>query len=87
MQSFNSQADLDTYNNNLVETHVRLMGDKTIVAQTLQLLSYIRHAIRNNMKTSIQVDIPITVANAAFMIDANGVEVPDLVTVEKTQIN
>lgn len=87
MQSFNSQADLDTYNNNLVETHVRLMGDKTIVAQTLQLLSYIRHAIRNNMKTSIQVDIPITVANAAFMLDANGIEVPDLVTVEKTQIN
>ena len=87
MKSFNSQADLDTYNNNLVETHVRLMGDKTIVAQTLQLLSYIRHAIRNNMKTSIYVDIPITVANAAFMLDANGIEVPDLVTVEKTQIN
>ena len=84
---FETQADLDKYNNNLVETNVRLMGDKTIVAQVVQLLSYIRHAVRNNLKTSINVDIPITVANASFMFDANGLEVPDLVTVEKTQIN
>lgn len=84
---FETQADLDKYNNNLVETNVRLMGDKTIVAQVVQLLSYIRHAIRNNIKTSIQVDIPITVANAQFMLDVNGIEVPDLVTIEKTQIN
>ena len=84
---FETQADLDNYNNNLVETTVRLMGDKTVVAQTIQLLAYIRHAVRNNLKTSIQVDIPITVANVPFMIDANGMEVPDLVTVNKTQIN
>lgn len=84
---FESQADLDNYNNNLVETNVRLIGDKTIVAQVLQLLAYIRHAIRNNMKTSIQVDIPITVANSQFMIDANGMQVPDLVTVDKVQVN
>lgn len=84
---FESQAQLDNYNNNLVETHVRLMGDKTVVAQVVQLLTYIRHALRNNLKTSIQVDIPITVANVPFMIDANGLEVPDLVTVNKVQIN
>ena len=29
---FESQAQLDNYNNNLVETNVRLMGDKTVVA-------------------------------------------------------
>jgi len=29
---FNTQAELDNYNNNLVETNVRLMGDKTVVA-------------------------------------------------------
>ena len=84
---FNSQAELDSYNNNLVETHVRLMGDKTIIAQVLQLLSYIRHAVRNNMKTTIEVEIPCTVANAQFMLDANGMQVPDLVTVEKVKIN
>jgi hypothetical protein len=29
---FNTQVELDNYNNNLVETNVRLMGDKTVVA-------------------------------------------------------
>ena len=84
---FESQAQLDNYNNNLVETNVRLMGDKTVVAQVVQLLAYIRHALRNNIKTSIQVNMPVTVANVPFMIDVNGLEVPDLVTVNKTQIN
>ena len=32
---FNSQVDLDNYNNNLVETNVRLVGDKTVVAQVV----------------------------------------------------
>ena len=84
---FESQAELDNYNNNLVETNVRLMGDKTVVAQVLQLLSYIRHAIRNNMKTTIEVDIAGTAANVPFMLDANGMQVPDLVTVNKVQVN
>lgn len=84
---FNSQAELDNYNNNLVETNVRLMGDKTVVAQVIQLLSYIRHAVRNNLKTTIEVDINNTVANVPFMLDANGLAVPDLVTVKKTAIN
>ena len=66
---FESQAELDSYNNNLVETNVRLMGDKTVVGQVLQLLSYIRHAVRNNMKTTIEVDIANTVANVPFMLE------------------
>ena len=84
---FNTQAELDMYNNSLVETNVRLMGDKTVVAQIVQLLAYIRHAVRNNLKSTIQVDIPITVANVPLMMDVNGSEVPDLVTVNKTQVN
>ena len=84
---FQSQADLDNYNNNLVETNVRLMGDKTIVAQLVQLLSYIRHAVRNNLKTTIEVDIANTVANAQLMMDVNGMQVPDLVTTSKVQVN
>ena len=87
LMQFNTQADLDNYNNNLVETNVRLMGDKTVVGQVVQLLSYIRHAIRNNLKTTIEVDIANTVANVPFMLDANGMEVPDLVTVKKVQVN
>lgn len=87
MFQFQTQGDIDNYNNNLVEVNVRLMGDKTVVGQVLQLLSYIRHAVRNNIKTTIDVDINNTVANVPFMLDANGLEVPDLVTVSRTQVN
>lgn len=87
MEKFNTQAELDAYNNNLVETNVRLVGDKTVVAQVVQLIAYIRHAVRNNMDTSINVKIGNTVANVPFMMDVNGLDVPDLVTVENAQIN
>jgi len=40
--------------------------------------------VRNNLKTTIEVDINNTVANVPFMFDTNGLEVPDLVTVKKT---
>ena len=84
---FNSQAELDSYNNNLVDTNVHLMGDATVIAEVVQLLSYIRHALKNNMKTKIEVDLPNTAANVEFMMDVNGMQVPDLVTVSKTSIN
>ena len=84
---FQTQSELENYNSNLVETNIRLMGDKTVVAQTVQLLAYIRHAIRNNLTTKIQVDLPNTAANVPFMMDVNGMEIPDLVTVERVQIN
>lgn len=87
IMQFTSQADLDNYNNNLVETNVRLMGDKTVVGQVVQLLAYIRHAVRNNLKTSIEVNINNTVANVPLMFDVNGIEVPDLVTVDSVQVN
>lgn len=32
---FQSQAELDVYNNNLVDTNVHLMGDATVVAQVV----------------------------------------------------
>lgn len=84
---FKTQAELDAYNNSLVETNVRLVGDKTVIGQVVQLLAYIRHAVRNNTKVKIDVNIANTVANVPFMMDVNGLEVPDLVTVKKTQIN
>ena len=84
---FNSKAELDSYNNNLVDTNIHLMGDSTVIAQVVQLLAYIRHALRNNVKTKIEVNLPNTVANVDFMMDVNGMQVPDLVTVGKVQIN
>ena len=84
---FNSQAELDIYNNNLVDTNIHLMGDSTVIAQVVQLIAYIRHALKNNVKTKIEVDLPNTVANVDFMMDVNGQQVPDLVTVGKVQVN
>lgn len=84
---FQSQKELDAYNSNLVDTNVHLMGDSTVIAQVVQLLSYIRHALKNNMKTKIEVDLPNTAANVEFMMDVNGMQVPDLVTVNKVQVN
>lgn len=84
---FQSQAELDSYNNNLVDTNIHLMGDSTTIAQVVQLLAYIRHALKNNAKTKIEVDISNTVANIDFMMDVNGMQVPDLVTTNKVQIN
>ena len=84
---FNSQAELDIYNNNLVDTNIHLMGDSTVIAQVVQLIAYIRHALKNNVKTKIEVDLPNTVANVDFMMDVNGQQVPDLVTVGKARVN
>ena len=84
---FQSQGELDAYNNNLVDTNVHLMGDATVVAQVVQLIAYIRHALKNNIKTKIEVDMPNTVANVDFMMDVNGQQVPDLVTVKHVQVN
>jgi len=38
-------------------SEVRLIGDKIVLVQVIKLLAYIRHAIQNDMKTSIDVKI------------------------------
>lgn len=85
--SFVTRAELDTHNSNLVETTVRLLGDRTIIAQIVQLLAYIRHGVRNNATSDIVVTFGGTVANPSLMMDVNGQQVPDLVTQSKMQIN
>ena len=84
---FPTVGALDNHNSSLVETTVKLIGNKTVIAEVVQLLSYIRHALRNNAKTDINVKIGTTVANVDFMFDVNGMQVPDLVVVPETNIN
>lgn len=84
---FSSPGELENYNSNLVETNVKMIGNKTIIAEVVQLLSYIRHALRNNVKTELNVKLGTTVANVDFMFDVNGMQVPDLVIVPETSIN
>ncbi len=69
---FSTQEELDSYNNNLVDTNIHLIGDSTVITQVVTLLTYIRHALNNNLKTKIVVDLPNTVANVDFMMDVNG---------------
>lgn len=84
---FESYDKLDSYNNNLVETNVRFLGNKTIVAEIVQLLAYIRHGIKNNANADIVVKLRNTVANPSLMMDVNSLEVPDLVIQPEIQIN
>ena len=85
--AFSSQGELDTHNNNLVETTVRFLGDRTIIAEIVQLLAYIRHGVKNNVVGDMTVTFGGTVANPSLMMDVNGFQVPDLVIQDKIQIN
>ena len=84
---FSSRGELDSHNNNLVETTVRFLGDRTIIAEIVQLLAYIRHGVKNNVVGDMTVTFGGTVANPSLMMDVNGLQVPDLVIQDKIQIN
>lgn len=84
---FGSQGELDLHNKSLVETTIRFLGDRTIIAEIVQLLAYIRHGIKNNVNGKIEVKLGSTVANPSLMMDVNGFQVPDLVIQDKIQIN
>lgn len=73
--------------NNLTETNIRLLGDKTTLCQIVLLLSYIRHAIKNNIKTSLNVKICEKVADGQLLFDVNGLEIPDMIIQDNVEIN
>lgn len=85
--AFLSRGELDSHNNNLVETTIRFLGDRTIIAEIVQLLAYIRHGVKNNVVGDMTVTFGGTVANPSLMMDVNGFQVPDLVIQDKIQIN
>lgn len=74
-------------NLSLTDTDVHIYGDRTVIAQVIQLLSYIRHAVKNNMDTQIIVKFGKEIANAEFTFDVNGCEIPDLIPPAETEIN
>ena len=77
----------ETFNISLTEADVHMVGDRLVLAQIVQLLSYIRHAVKNNMKGAITLRFGQEVANAEFNFDANGFQVPDLIPQDEVQIN
>lgn len=97
MEDQDQQEELDRQirenqlvNVSLTEADLHMFGDRIVLAQVTQLLSYIRHAVKNNLSAEIRLKLcssENTVANAEFMFDVNGCQVPDCVTQPEWWIN
>lgn len=80
-------VDQTVFNKNLTEVNIKMIGDNTTLCQIVLLLSYIRHAIKNNLKSNIDVKIGEKIANSQLMFDVNGLEIPDMIIQDKVEIN
>lgn len=81
------EQNVDVVNKNLVETNIRFLGDKTTIAQIVQLLAYIRHAVKYNLQTEINVKIGHKIMNTPLAMDVNEQEISDYVTQPEAEIN
>ena len=56
---------------NVVETHVRFVGNMSTISSIVKLLAYIRHAVKNNLNTDLTVHIGKNVVNTELAFDVN----------------
>lgn len=75
------------FNQNLTNSLIRVIGDKYTVCQVVQLLAYIRHAIKEDKPTEIKLKIGTKIAGGQFLFDVNQLEVPDYITQDVVEIN
>ena len=68
-------------------SEIRIIGDKTVLIQVVKLLAYIRHAVQNNLKTTIKVNIGQYISNVDFKFDVNQLPVDDLITKDEITIS
>lgn len=68
-------------------TDLRFIGDREIIGQVVQLLAYIRNALRSGTTSRITVDIGTEISNPVFTFDVNGCEIKDITAVSTTRIN
>lgn len=80
-------AEATVFKPNLVETDVRIIGDSQAISQVVLLLAYIRHALRNNLHTKIEVEVGKDIANIDFAFDVNQQEIKDYITKESIIIS
>ena len=80
-------AEATVFKSNLVETDVRIIGDSQAISQVVLLLAYIRHALRNNLHTKIEVEVGKDIANVDFAFDVNQQEIKDYITKESITIS
>ncbi len=69
------------------ETDVTLLGNKYTIIQIVTLLSYIRNAIGNNERKTIEVSIGNNVSNRDFEFLVNNQKTDDMNVKEKIEIN
>lgn len=82
-----SVQNIEVINKSLVDTNVHLIGDMTTISQIVQLLAYIRHAVKNNSQQDILVKIGRNVVNTPLAMDVNGQEVKDFIAQDFIDIN
>lgn len=80
-------TEVTVFKPNLVETDVRIIGDSQAISQVVLLLAYIRHALRNNLHTKIEVEVGKDIANVDFAFDVNQQEIKDYITKESITIS
>lgn len=83
----NIKNNINVINSNLVETNIRFYGDVKTITQIVQLLAYIRHAIKYNLKTDINVKICHNIINTPLVMDVNEQEISDYITQSNVEIN
>ena len=74
-------------NASLVDTIVHFVGDRDTIGQIVQLLAYIRHAVKNNLETDIKVSLCKNVVNTELMFDVNSQQIKDYKTKDYIEIN
>lgn len=71
----------------LAEATVKLIGDRATVCQVVQLLAFVRNAIRSGAKKTISVDLCRKVNGGKLLFDVNGMEIPDLIAPDRMEID
>lgn len=69
------------------KTDVTFLGNKYTIIQIVTLLSYIRNAIKNNEKKTIEVTIGNNVSNRDFEFLVNDEKTDDMIIKDKIEIN
>lgn len=81
------RQSLELQNISLTEADMHMVGDGIIISQVVQLISYIRHAVKNNSSCEIKLKFGRELANAQFNFSVNGFQIPDLIPQPEVQIN
>lgn len=81
------EAESIRRSDNAREHSIEVFGDKNTQVQVVELLSMIRHAIKNNAPTDITLHIAKSISNGTFLFTVDRNEIDDLYPVKEFSIN